>query len=571
MVIRKSFFLLLALVFFLVTFSLAAPLPEQEISGQERTRQLQEEEEKLRGKIEEKKEAPQVEEKSPPEIAPPKTEEKILIQKINVTGATLIPEKEINDTISEFQNKELKLKEMQKAADLITDTYRKKGYVTSRAYLPPQKIEGNILEIRVVEGRMGDLEVKVNRYFKAALIKGKITLTKGEPFDYNELRRDLSKINQHPDRNARAVFAPGKEAGTTDLILEVKDRLPIHLGLKWDNFGSRYIEKDRYQATLTHNNLLGFDDIFTLQYQIAEADTYRLSSLRYLFPVSDKTELGFFAARTKLDLGKEYKDLDARGKSELYGFYLNQDLFDTDNIDLSLNLGFDYKDIFNFQLGNVTSRDRLRVIKVGLDLDASDIWGRTIFTNEIDFGIPEIMGGLEREDSHASRSGSGGKFVKDTINLFRLQKMPLSSSLLWKNQIQISPYILTAAEQFQLGGISNVRGYPPAEYVGDEGYASTWEWSFPVYPLPKDIKVPFSKAKLYDALRIVTFYDWGNVRLRRPQAGEEKYKTLRGTGCGIRFNLPEDFALRIDFAWPLDKTPSDENHLHPWFEVSKSF
>jgi hemolysin activation/secretion protein len=152
-----------------------------------------------------------------------------------------------------------------------------------------------------------------------------------------------------------------------------------------------------------------------------------------------------------------------------------------------------------------------------------------------------------------------------------LQKLPFSSTLLWKNQIQLSPYILSAAEQFQVGGIINVRGYPPAEVVGDEGYAMTWEWSIPPYLISKKIKVPLSQARLYDALRLVTFYDWANTRLRRPIVTEEKNKTLTSAGWGVRFNLPENFSLRAEFAWPLDNTPTDGDHMHTLFQVSKEF
>jgi len=39
----------------------------------------------------------------------------------------------------------------------------------------------------------------------------------------------------------------------------------------------------------------------------------------------------------------------------------------------------------------------------------------------------------------------------------------------------------------------------------------------------------------------------------------------------VRFNLPEDFSVRLDLAWPLDKTPSDSDHLHTWIQVSLDF
>ncbi|MCM8831197.1 MAG: BamA/TamA family outer membrane protein [Candidatus Omnitrophica bacterium] len=543
----------------------------QEVGEIEKIEKELEKEKILRERLEKEKKAPEIEEKKEEVALPKEKEERVFIRKINVVGATLLSEKEIEEIIKDFKDKELSLKELQKICDLITDRYRQKGYVTSRAYLPPQKIVEGVLEIRVVEGLMGDLEVRGNRYFKSSIFKKKITLKKGEPFNYNILRKNLAKINEYPDRSCRAILSPGKEPLQTDILLEVKDKLPIHIGFGWDNFGSRYVQKDRYRTTITNNNFLGREDILTLQYQLAEADAYRLLSLRYLYPFTDTLKLGFFMAKTKLDLGREYKDLNARGKSKLYSIYLTQSLIEEENITLGLNLGFDYKDIFNFQLGEETSRDRLRVAKLGWDLDLTDKFGRTIITDELDFGIPDIVGGLKEKDQRASRTGSGGKFIKNTINLYRLQRMPFGTQLLWKNQFQFSSYTLTAPEQFQIGGISNVRGYPPAEHVGDRGFATTLECSFPPYFIPKNFKVPLSKAKLNDSLRTVIFYDWGHVNFKRPQVGEEKSETLSSAGFGFRFNLPEDFSLRLDFAWPLDKTPSDNDHLHTWIEVSKSF
>lgn len=568
--LRKiTFFLFLVCLFSLpLSYIFAEITPGQEI----RSRELQEKEMELREKIEAPKKPAEVKKELPSTPLAPEGKQKAYVSKINVAGTTLISAQKIKDIIAPFQNRELTLRDLQKVADLITDAYRQKGYITSRAYLPPQKIEQGILEIRVVEGITGDIEIKGNRYFKSSLLKGKITLRKGQPFDYNTLRKGLSKINGQPDRFAHTVLAAGKELGTTDVVLEVKDRLPIHLGFAWDNYGSRYINKDRYALNLSHNNLLGFDDKLTFQYQFAQGGRYFLKSLRYLLPATPSLDVGFYTSFSRVKLGQDVEDSDSRGKTQIYGLFAAQNLVNTDNTDITFNLGFDYKDITNYQLQTVSSNDRLRIAKAGLDMNFTDSLGRTIISGELGCGIPNIMGGLREQDSKASRSGSGGKFVKETINVLRLHKMPFASSLLWKNQIQLTSDILTSAEQFQIGGISNVRGYGPAEATGDRGYASTAEWSFPFYPLPRDIKTPFSKAKLYDALKLALFYDWANARLKRPSATEEKNKTLSSGGWGLRLNLPEDFSLRLDMAWPLTRhMSSDGDHAHTWVQVSKNF
>lgn len=563
----RKYLIIITILFLPSGFIFGAPSAEQQFQ----TEELQKKEDQLRKKVEEKKTTPQIEKETFVPTPVPDSSEKALIKTIQVTGVTLVPEKEIRSITQPYENKELNIKEMYQVADKITDLYRRKSYITSRAYLPPQKIEIGILEIRVLEGITGTTEVKGNRYFKSKLLLKQITLKKGDPFNYDILRRDMSKINETPDVFSRAVLVPGKEPGQTDIVLEVKDQLPIHAGFTWDNYGSRYIDSQRFNFKVSHNNLLGFGDSLNLQFQMGQQDRYYLENLSYLFPLSKRWKVGASATLSKVKLGKEFEDSNVRGKTKVYSLFANNALIDKENFNLNLNFGFDYKDMINSQQDAVTSHDRLRVVKAGFDIDASDKFGRTLFTYEIDTGIPNIMGGMGAKDSNASTPGAGGKFVKNVLNLFRLQNLPFSMNLLWKTQAQLSPYILPSAEQFQIGGIANVRGYAPAEAVGDSGLATTFEFSLPVYPIPKNIKVPFSKAKLYDALRLAVFYDLGNTHLRRPGTDENKNTTLRSVGCGARFNLPEDFSVRVDLGWPLDKTPSDGDHLHTWAMVSKSF
>ncbi|MCM8765828.1 MAG: hypothetical protein NC920_03175 [Candidatus Omnitrophica bacterium] len=565
---KRLVFSILGIIFFISFSSLHAQEPAKE----EKLERELEKERLLREKIEKKIEKPEIKEEKPPEVAPPVREEKVFIKKIEVTGVTFFKEEEIRKIVEPYENKELTLREMQKVADLITDLYRKNGYITSRAYIPPQDLTDGILEIRVLEGKMGNLEIKGNRYFKTSLYQDMIRLKRGDYFDYDILRNNLVKINEKADRSVRAVLVPGKERGETDVVLEVQDRLPIHYGFEYDNFGSRYIHRDRLALTFDHNNITGNDDILSLKYQLAEADTYNLRSLRYFLPFCDDWELGFFAARSRLKLDEELRDTDSRGESMLISLSLNKYLIDEENLDLRLTTGFDYKRVRNYLLGTLNSEDAMRILKLGFDLDRSDASGRTLFFNQFDYGIANLWGGLDNVDPKASRSGAGGKFTKWDISFLRLQRMPFNSTLLWRNQVQISPYILTATEQFQLGGITNNRGYPPAEKVGDEGLSSTLEFSLPCFLIPKTINVPFTQDKLYDAFRVITFYDWAHTELHRPQSGEEKFETLRSTGWGMRLNLPKrDLSLRLEFGWPLDETPSDGHHLHTWAQLTKSF
>lgn len=544
--------------------------PSQTIGATEQRDKALEEQKAIQEQIEQKKKKPEVKEELPKEEPAAADTKKVQIKKIAVEGATLISESELKGIISEYEGKDLTLSEMQKVADKITESYRKKGYTTSRAYLPPQTIKDGILTIKVIEGKVGKIDIKGNRYFRTSQLEKKIKLKPKDYFKYETLQDSLTFINENPDRQARAILVPGVAAGTTDIIIEVKDKLPIHLGFDYDNFGSRYMEKNRWAFVYENNNLLGFDDRLYLKYQMSQKSLHSLKNARYIYPVNEKMEVGGYFLHSRLILGKEFRSLSAVGKATIAGIFLNRALVANRVLDLRYNFGFDYKDIKNYILNAESSRDEMRVIKNGLDIDITDKFGRTIITPEIDVGIPRMWGALTAKDPKASRAGAGGQFVKGVFNFYRLQPMPFSSSLLLKNSAQLSNYNLVAAEQFQIGGAASVRGYGPGEFAGDKGIYSAVEWSFPAYGLPKGIKIPLTESKFYDAVRFVCFYDWANSRLNNPQAGEEKSDTLRGFGYGLRFNL-KDLALKFELGYPLGKIPSDGNRAHPWVEFSWRF
>jgi hemolysin activation/secretion protein len=571
---NKKSYIIAFLLLFSSGLAFAATVPAKEMAGGvEARRAVQENDLNLRQSIQKDRAPAGLDKVREEEIAKLPDTQKVLVKNIEVSGVKLLEMKEIDAIIRPFEQHTLAMKDMQEVANRITDAYRQKGFITSRAVLPPQKLDDGVLRINVVEGFLGNISVSGNKYFSSRLFVRRIGLRSGDAFNYAKLQTNLSTINQYPDRNVKTVLTPGKAPGTTDLVLNVKDNLPIHAGLSWDNYGSKYLKRQRYQGTLTHNNLTGHDDIMTLTYQTAAGrETFRLNSLRYLFPLTNATQIGFSAGTTQLRLGKEFYDLNARGKSKIYSLFMTNSLIKNDTYELSLESGFDYKDVFNFEFEEETSRDRLRILKTGLKLDISDSFnGRTIINNEISQGFPSRWGALEKHDPRASRAGSGGTFTKNVLDILRLQRLPHSVMLLLKAQQQFASRTLASAEEFQIGGISNVRGYPSGEAVGDTGVSFTSELSFPVYFIPKGVKVPWSKARVYDSLRLSAFYDWAEATLRQVPAGEAKSRNLSSIGCGLRFDLPENFSARLDVAWPLDDFPADGKRMHTWLKVSKEF
>ena len=331
-------------------------------------------------------------------IAVNNDKEKFLVNKIDVQGYTIPTNMEIYQVILPYQGTMMSLNDAQKLADQITDIYRKKGFITSRGFVPPQKITDNVLTIKVIEGRLGNVDIRGNKYFSTHLLKGELHLTRDGYFDYSALQKSLVYINQNPDRTARTVLVPGQEPGTTDVVLNVKDRLPIHAGFIYDNYGSRYIDKNRWALTLEDNNLLGFDDRMFAKVQTSDSNYMRFGQLQYVVPVTETLNIGAYGLYSHLKLQKEFKPLQPTGTAKVLGVFFDKGLVQKPGYDWRINGGFDYKNISNDELGTLISRDKERVLKLGTQLDITDRLGRTIINPEIDVGLPNILNGMDPKD-----------------------------------------------------------------------------------------------------------------------------------------------------------------------------
>ena len=133
----KYFFLAaLVSIFLLTALSLFAQPAPQTAGGLSQQEESAETTKKLEERITTKRK--KFKEAGPEQMAEEDVGPKARVNTITVEGVVLLPAETINMITSRYEGKDLSLRTMQKIADLITDEYRKAGYATSRAYLPPQ-------------------------------------------------------------------------------------------------------------------------------------------------------------------------------------------------------------------------------------------------------------------------------------------------------------------------------------------------------------------------------------------------------------------------------------------------
>ena len=167
------------------------------------------------------------------------------LKEVTVTGSTIFKPEVFTPIYSPYLGKTVTYKDLEEIMTKIMAKYKALGYLTTTAYLPEQDITGGKVEIKIIEGKMGDLSVEGNKYFKTALIKDYIHVKKNELLNINTLQRDILRINKNPDLELGTVISAGKEPETSDITLKATESFPYHFGVGWDTLGTRLIGKDR--------------------------------------------------------------------------------------------------------------------------------------------------------------------------------------------------------------------------------------------------------------------------------------------------------------------------------------
>ncbi len=518
------------------------PLPSAGIVERELEREYEQE------PLEPDKELPQVQIDIPKERLHLPRRKKVFIRNLKIQGNDSLSQKEIVSYVSCYLNQDLCMSKIYEICSRIEELYAKKGYFLARAYPPPQTLRKGILIIEVVEGKLGNIEILGNKYYKDSFIRGYFSSLQGKSLRYDKFLKALLLLNENSDLAVGAVFEKGKEVGYADLVLRVKDKRPIHLYLNGNNYGKNLTTNIRAGGRLDAGNLFFQGDKFSFAGVVGfPVNALYFTDAIYRVPLNRKgssLEGAYLFSKFKIE---ELTSLDLKGSSNIATLKFNQACMRTRSISADFFTSFDYKQIKNYVLDQVASFDKLRVLTVGGLVDHYEpLKGRDYLMLRAGAGIPNFLGGLHAVDSECSRIGGGGRFFLFNIDYDRLQHLPYDCYFYFHSSFQLSFNKLTLPEQIYIGGVDTVRGFPLAVGLGDSGYYLNCEFRFPPPILANKFFFRFNK-KWKDIFQFDLFLDQGGVFLN---GGKDLF--LWGTGLGVRINGPYTLALTIDVGFPLN-------------------
>ncbi|MBI3602094.1 MAG: ShlB/FhaC/HecB family hemolysin secretion/activation protein [Candidatus Omnitrophica bacterium] len=478
-----------------------------------------------------------------------------VLQEVDITGMTLFKPQDFLFVYKPYLNQTVTTKEINAVIDKIKGAYKKKSYFTTIVRLPEQNIQNGKLEIRVFEGKMGDLKIEGNKSVSGRLLARYFHVKKNELLDFQTMQRDLLRLEGNSILSVRAVISAGALPQTSDITLKIEEKRPDHLGISFDNQGTRLTGKYRESVWWGNANVTGRLDSL---YMYTIFTTLSLGKM-----ISYETPLGTYGTKFGMSMvdfdmksGKEFKSFDITGHSQIFDPHFSWELALREDFQASAQSGIEIKSIKKKILGTTTADDQLRLPYVGFHFVKIDSWrGSTEFSPRFTFGTSNFLGASSENHPSAGRAKTGGGFFKYEQGLNRMQKMPVGA-LSIRSHFQFASHTLTSSEQLQLGGANSIRGYPEGDYLADGGGFVNLDWYFPAYFIPQDWKILKSGKTLRSQIEPVIFFDAGGGQLKKVLPGEKHTKTLMGVGGGIGWHLSDDIYLRLDWAKHIGEKPT---------------
>ena len=465
-----------------------------------------------------------------------------LLERINFEGNTQIPTEELEKLGLEIIGEDIFFDELLEVCSKVTNLYHTKGYLTSYATVPPQRIVDGVATIRIIESRVGDMNIEgekwTREWYLKHIIMGKAGLREGDVFNAKSLQRAMKEINRedYVQVQTEVERIPEGEENTA-ITLHVRDRFPVNLGFAYDDYGRSYTGAQRVSFLVGMDNLTGLGDKIYGGTIVSSGATGWMAG--YSLPVSSYgTRFSFDFSDSHVRLGGPFKGMNVKGNAQSYFFKLTHPLIQTAKSDLFVYSGYDFVNAATSYVPLATrtylSDYNLHVWRSGLYGMIDDAYGRWIGNFALDFG----MGG-----SDSCHSAGDTTFIKMGASATRVQRLFARSMGVVRVGGQYSPNNVFAAEQMQSGGPYTLRGYQPAEIIGDYGVSGTLEYRMPIPFLNK------ISPWLDDRLRLAAFYDWGWVGTNN-DAYNYPSSFLHSVGFGTYINLTDWVTAQIGVGFP---------------------
>ena len=225
------------------------------------------------------------------------------VEQYTVNGNTILPPSVIGQTITNIDGAfgtNVSFDGIETVVTELGKAYHERGYVTVAVDVPQQKLTNAAVKLRVLEGRLADIKVAGNRYFSSNNVMRSLpSLHTNMVLNGPVFNAELNRANANQDRQIYPVIGPGPKPGTSELTLNVKDRLPFHAKLEFNNQNSPGTPDMRVNGSAVYDNLWQREHSLGIQYGFSP-EVYKLGNQWNFY---DKPTVAYYSGFYRLPLG----------------------------------------------------------------------------------------------------------------------------------------------------------------------------------------------------------------------------------------------------------------------------
>ena len=406
----------------------------------------------------------------------------INIQEFRVEGNTLLEQTRLERIVYSFLGPNKTIKDIEQARAMLEAEYRNSGYPTVLVDIPEQNVVNGIVRLRVTEGRVDRLKITGSRYYLLSRIREQVpALAKDNIPHLPDVKKQMAAVNQQsPDRSITPVMRPGREPGTLEVELKVKDKLPLHGSIEVNGRNTENTTRTRTVGLLRYDNLWQRFHSLSLQYQASpeNRDEVKVIGGTYVFPLQESgVRIALYGVSSDSDTEiASAGALDVIGKGKILGGRVVMPLEGSRDYFHSLTYGVDYK---NFKeglnlIGSDTQNTPITYYPFSFRYDQTRRAKRSITSYGIgtSFGLRGLNDQVEFNDK---RIFSKANFIYLSGDI--QYRFPIAAGFQGKIKVagQYTDSPLISNEQFTAGGSESVRGYYESQALGDNGILGSVE------------------------------------------------------------------------------------------------
>lgn len=443
----------------------------------------------------------------------------------------------------------------------IISFYQAHDHPVVLVVVPEQDVTDGVLQVGVIEGKVGAVIGTGGRYFSSERMLKKFHLPVGSKINTHKLLTDISWANQNPFRQTNVVFQPGKDSGTTDINIITNDRFPVRVYVGGDSTGNKLTGENRWYTGFNWGDVFGLDQNLSFQYTVS-SEFHRLQSynFNYTIPLPWQHKMTFMGGYSEVNPKTDKTDKStAHGWSGQANFRYIIPVGKTyGNWIQNAQVGYDLK-LTNNEVEFNSSTVHLDLAHINQFL-ASYYIGYTPQGHKINADVdlyfsPGNWYGKENKKAFDGLQESALPtyvYVRAALgDEWQIPKTGFNLYLMGRGQI--ASRTLLPSEQYGLGGYDTVRGYVQRVINYDNAFCLNCELRAPSFSIIRW----FSPKRALDTMTLLGFIDygmgWPHTKPKQDDNGhtDPRSQTLVGVGPGLRYRMGPSLYLRLDYGFPL--------------------